>query len=194
MVVADLRARQRRARTRATTSSTARCSSRSIYVSDAALGLRAASPARCCALAGYRRRAILVGSGKQIDDVAHALPTRCTRRSSWSATSRSTPRPDNGLRSLGTLAELPQVLDAHRVAGGDHRRPGLPAGAGGRARRRLPPARASTVRIAPSTMEILIHRARVRPGQRRAAVRAAPAGLRRLRLRAQAHVRLRRAR
>ena len=52
--------------------------------------------------------------------------------------------------------------------------------------------RGVTVRIAPSTMEILVHRAEFVPGHVGAAVRAAPAGVRRLRLRGQAHVRLRR--
>ena len=52
-----------------------------------------------------------------------------------------TPRPDNGLRSLGRIEDLAAGARRHRVAGGDHRRPGLPAGAGGRARRHVPPAR-----------------------------------------------------
>ena len=38
--------------------------------------------------AGYRRRALLVGSGKHIDEVAHALAATRAARSSRSATSR----------------------------------------------------------------------------------------------------------
>ena len=39
--------------------------------------------------AGYRRRAVLVGSGRHIEDVAHALDRRGrTRRWRWSASSR----------------------------------------------------------------------------------------------------------
>ena len=49
--------------------------------------------------------------------------------------------------------------------------------------------RGVTVRVAPSTMEILRPARRARPGHVGAAVRAAPAGLRRLRLLRQAHVR-----
>ena len=49
--------------------------------------------------------------------------------------------------------------------------------------------RGVTVHVAPSTMEILIDRAEFVPGQTRAAVHAAPAGVRGHRLRAQADVR-----
>ena len=51
--------------------------------------------------AGYRRRAVLVGSGKHIEDVHTRSSTRSTRRSTCSASSRSRRGPDNGLRSLG---------------------------------------------------------------------------------------------
>ena len=39
--------------------------------------------------AGYRRRALLVGSGRHIEAVAHALADARARASKWSATSRS---------------------------------------------------------------------------------------------------------
>ena len=75
--------------------------------------------------------------------------------------------------------------------GSDHRRPGLPAGARGRARRHLPSARRDRARRAVDDGDPRPARG-VRPGRVGAAVRAAPAGLRRRRLLRQAHVRPRR--
>ena len=74
-------------------------------------------------------------------------------------------------------------------AGGHHRRPRLPAGAGRRARRPVPPARRHGAHRALDDGDPGPPRG-VRAGDLGAAVRAAPAGLRRLRLRGQAHVRL----
>ena len=76
-------------------------------------------------------------------------------------------------------------------AGGHHRRPGLPGGARGRARGPVPPARRHRARRAVDDGDPRAPGG-VRPGRLRAALRAAPAGVRRLRLRAQADVRLRR--
>ena len=53
--------------------------------------------------AGYRRRALLVGSGEHIDAVAHALDERRTSPIELVGFISLTPRPDNGLRSLGAL-------------------------------------------------------------------------------------------
>jgi FlaA1/EpsC-like NDP-sugar epimerase len=51
--------------------------------------------------AGYRRRAVLVGSGKHIEDVAHALVDELHAPVEMVGFISLTPRPDNGLRSLG---------------------------------------------------------------------------------------------
>ena len=99
---ADLRARQRRdvlellhllrhARVRDRASS-ARCG-----------GCTRASPALLLRAAGYRRRAVLVGSGKHIEDVAHALIDEVHAPVEMVGFISLTPRPDNGLRSLGRI-------------------------------------------------------------------------------------------
>ena len=78
--------------------------------------------------AGYRRRAVLVGSGKHIEDVAHALrgrgqhPGRDARLHLAHAAAGQRPalaRADRGPAARARRA---------RRAGGHHRRPGLPAG------------------------------------------------------------------
>ena len=102
-----------------------------------------------------------------------------------------TPRPDNGLRSLGRDRGAARGARAPSRAGGHHRRPGLPGGARGRARRPVPPARRDRARGAVDDGDPRAPGG-VRPGRLGAALRAAPAGVRRLRLRAQADVRLRR--
>ncbi|HUJ34652.1 MAG TPA: sugar transferase, partial [Solirubrobacteraceae bacterium] len=51
--------------------------------------------------AGYARRAVLVGSGKHIDEVARALADRSRTRVDIVGYISLTPRPRNGLRSLG---------------------------------------------------------------------------------------------
>ena len=90
--------------------------------------------------AGYQRRAVLVGTGAaHRGGRARARRRPRTRRSASSASSRSTPRPDNGLRSLGTLDDLARRDRRAARRRGHHRRPRLPAAAGGRARRPLPP-------------------------------------------------------
>ena len=76
-------------------------------------------------------------------------------------------------------------------AGGHHRRPRLPAGPGRRARRPVPPARRHGPDRALDDGDPRPPRG-VRARHLGAAVRAAPAGLRRLRLRGQADLRLRR--
>ena len=84
--------------------------------------------------AGYRRRAVLVGSGRHIEDVAHALTRRGARAGR-----------DGRLHLAHAAAgQRPALARADRGArrgarrlprpGGDHRRPRLPAGARGRAR------------------------------------------------------------
>jgi exopolysaccharide biosynthesis polyprenyl glycosylphosphotransferase len=73
------------------------------------------------------------------------------------------PRPDNGLRSLGRIEDLPRVLDRHRVQEVIIADPDFPEEQAvdlvDECHRR-----GVTVRIAPSTMEILVHRAEFVPG------------------------------
>ncbi len=114
--------------------------------------------------AGYRRRAVVVGTGGHIEAVAHALGAGPHPTVNVVGFVSLTPRPDNGVRSLGTLAGIGEVIAEHRVdeviiADSDF------------------PQRQAVelidqchqkgvrVRIAPSTMEILIHRAEFVPGQ-----------------------------
>lgn len=130
---------------------------RAVYESLTGVLLRAA---------GYRRRAMLIGTGTHIPDVAHALgegahhaPLEVVGYISLHALEAP------GLRSLGDLADLAEVLGRERIdeviiADSD-----------------FPQVEAVElvdqchrqgvrVRIAPSTMEILIHRAEFVPGQR----------------------------
>jgi exopolysaccharide biosynthesis polyprenyl glycosylphosphotransferase len=115
-------------------------------------------------MAGYHRRAVLVGSGKHIEAVGHAL--RDAGHSSINVVGfiSLTPRPNNGLLSLGELDDLTEVIHRHSVDEviiADSDFPQQQAvevvdvchSAGIR------------VRIAPSTMEILVHRAEFVPGE-----------------------------
>jgi exopolysaccharide biosynthesis polyprenyl glycosylphosphotransferase len=113
--------------------------------------------------AGYRRRAVLVGSGKQIEDVAHALGGEVHAPVEMVGFISLTPRPDNGLRSLGRIEDLARVLDVHRVQEVIIADPDFPEE---RAVELVDQChqRGVTVRIAPSTMEILVHRAEFVPG------------------------------
>jgi exopolysaccharide biosynthesis polyprenyl glycosylphosphotransferase len=113
--------------------------------------------------AGYRRRAVLVGSGKHIEDVAHALIDEVHAPVEMVGFISLTPRPNNGLRSLGRFEDLPAVLDAHRVQEVIIADPDFPQE---RAVDLVDQChrRGVTVRIAPSTMEILVHRAEFVPG------------------------------
>ena len=113
--------------------------------------------------AGYRRRAVLVGSGKHIEDVAHALTAEVHAPVEMVGFISLTPRPDNGLRSLGRIDDLPEVLDAYKVQEVIIADPDFPEE---RAVELVDQChrRGVTVRIAPSTMEILVHRAEFVPG------------------------------
>ena len=95
-----------------------------------------------------------------------------------------TPRPDNGLRSLGTIEDL--AAGARRATASQEVIIADPDFPQEQAVELVDQChqRGVTVRVAPSTMEILVHRAEFVPGTLGAAVRAAPAGLRGLRLRA----------
>ncbi len=116
------------------------------------------------AQAGYRRRALLVGSGKHIDQVAHALAASPRGEIEPVGYISLTPRPENGLRSLGTLADLPEVLAEQRV------HEVIIADADFPQERAVELVdvchqRGVEVHVAPSTMEILIQRAEFVPGQ-----------------------------
>ncbi|MDQ4048143.1 MAG: sugar transferase, partial [Actinomycetota bacterium] len=110
--------------------------------------------------AGYRRRAVLVGSGSHIDAVAHALKDS-SQVDAFGYVSL-TPRMSDGLRDFGSLATLERHFDAIDevlIADPD-----------------FPPKQAVElvdrchrhgirVRVAPSTMEILMDRVQFVPGQ-----------------------------
>src|SRR3712207_4159879 len=64
--------------------------------------------------AGYRRRAVLVGSGQHIEEVAHALRDDVHVPVEMVGFISLTPRPDNGLRSLGRIEDVAEVLDVYR--------------------------------------------------------------------------------
>jgi exopolysaccharide biosynthesis polyprenyl glycosylphosphotransferase len=114
--------------------------------------------------AGYRRRAVLVGTGKHIRDVAHALAD--APHSPIEVVGFISPRalPANGLRALGTLGDLETILGSERIDEVIIADPEFP---------QLDAVelvdqchqRGVRVRLAPSTMEILIHRAEFVPGQ-----------------------------
>jgi exopolysaccharide biosynthesis polyprenyl glycosylphosphotransferase len=128
---------------------------RTLYERSTGLILRAA---------GYQRRAVLVGTGAHIEAVAHALEDAAHNPVNLIGFISVTPRPDNGLTSLGGLEDLPQVLDAHRVDEVIIADPDFPQAQAVELVDRCH-AQGVRVRIAPSTMEILVHRAEFVPGQ-----------------------------
>ncbi len=113
--------------------------------------------------AGYTRRAVLVGSGKHIEEVARALADRSRTRVDIIGFISLTPRPRNGLRSLGTLADLRSVLELEAVQEVIIADPDFPQD---KAVELVDMChqRGVTVQVAPSTMEILIDRAEFAPG------------------------------
>jgi exopolysaccharide biosynthesis polyprenyl glycosylphosphotransferase len=113
--------------------------------------------------AGYRRRAVLVGSGKHIEDVAHALADEVHTPVEMLGFISLTPRPDNGLRSLGRIEELQRVLDEHGVQEVIIADPDFPQDICVELVDQCH-RRGVHVRIAPSTMEILVQRASFVPG------------------------------
>jgi exopolysaccharide biosynthesis polyprenyl glycosylphosphotransferase len=112
--------------------------------------------------AGYRRRAVIVGKGDQIDAVAHALGGGSDPPLDPVGFVSLTPRPENGLRDLGSLDALDDWfgrIDEVLLADPD-----------------FPQEQAVDlvdrchrhgvrVRVAPSTMEILMDRVEFIPGQ-----------------------------
>jgi exopolysaccharide biosynthesis polyprenyl glycosylphosphotransferase len=114
--------------------------------------------------AGYRRRAVLVGSGPHMEDVATALSETTNSPVEVVGFVSLTKRPDNGLRSLGTMEDVPRVLESERVQEVIIADPDFP-------QQRVVELvdvchlRGVNVRVAPSTMEILMHQAEFVPGQ-----------------------------
>ncbi len=116
------------------------------------------------ARAGYQRRALLVGSGSQIEAVAKAIDGAADPTVEVVGYISLTPRPENGLRSLGPLAELKQVLVNARVQEVIIADPDFPQ-AQAVELVDLCHGRGVRVQVAPSTMEILIDRAEFVPGE-----------------------------
>jgi exopolysaccharide biosynthesis polyprenyl glycosylphosphotransferase len=114
--------------------------------------------------AGYQRRAILVGTGKHIHDVAHALADAPRSPIEVVGFVSPEPLPPNGVRCLGTLDRLHEAIAAERVDEVIIADPDFPQE---RAVELVDQChrRGVRVRIAPSTMEILIQRAEFVPGQ-----------------------------
>lgn len=115
------------------------------------------------AQAGYRRRAVLVGSGQHIEAVADALSSRSHTGVAIVGYISLSPRPHNGLRSLGTLGQLGEVIARDRIQEVIIADPDFPQD---KAVDLVDVChqRGVTVHIAPSTMEILIDRAEFLPG------------------------------
>jgi exopolysaccharide biosynthesis polyprenyl glycosylphosphotransferase len=110
--------------------------------------------------AGYRRRAVLVGSGSQIEAVAHALRDS-SEIEPFGFVSRQR-QPSNGLRDFGSLSGLERHLDAvDEVLIAD---PDFPQEDAVELVDRCH-RRGVRVRVAPSTMEILMDRVEFVPGQ-----------------------------
>jgi exopolysaccharide biosynthesis polyprenyl glycosylphosphotransferase len=115
--------------------------------------------------AGYQRRALLIGSGRHLDQVAHAISDRAhTRVDLVGYISLSPSASNNGLLSLGTLENLSETLIAQRVQEVIIADPDFPQQKAIEIVDRCH-QRGVTVHVAPSTMEILINRAEFVPGQ-----------------------------
>jgi exopolysaccharide biosynthesis polyprenyl glycosylphosphotransferase len=114
--------------------------------------------------AGYRRRAVIVGSGGHIEAVARVLGSGPHPAVSVVGFISLEPRPDNGLHSLGTIDDLGAALDENQVDEVIIADPDFPQERAV-ALVDVAHARGVRVRVAPSTMEILVHRAEFVPGQ-----------------------------
>jgi len=114
--------------------------------------------------AGYQRRAVLVGTGEHIDAVAHALGDSAHTSISVVGFISLTPRPPNGLVSLGALEDLGTVIDRHRIDEVIVADPDFPEEEAVELVD-VCHAQGVRVRIAPSTMELLIHRAEFVAGE-----------------------------
>jgi exopolysaccharide biosynthesis polyprenyl glycosylphosphotransferase len=115
-------------------------------------------------VAGRERRAVLVGTGGHIREVARALGDGPHSRVEVVGFISPLALPSNGLRSLGTLGDLDGVLEREGVDEVIIADPDFPQGEAVELVDRCH-RRGVRVRIAPSTMEILIHRAEFVPGE-----------------------------
>jgi exopolysaccharide biosynthesis polyprenyl glycosylphosphotransferase len=114
--------------------------------------------------AGYQRQALIVGSGKHIEAVAHALADRAGTPVVIVGYISLTPRPQNGLKSLGQLDQLPEILGREHAQEVIIADPDFPQDKAIELVD-LCHRRGVTVHVAPSTMEILFDRAEFLPGQ-----------------------------
>jgi exopolysaccharide biosynthesis polyprenyl glycosylphosphotransferase len=114
--------------------------------------------------AGYRRRAVLVGTGKHIHDVAHALGGGKRAPIEVVGFVSPNPLPGDGVPRLGALDCLQRVIDEQGVDEVIIADPDFPQEHAVELVDQCH-RRGVRVRIAPSTMEILIHRAEFVPGQ-----------------------------
>ena len=113
--------------------------------------------------AGYARRAVLVGSGDHIENVAQALDHGPSSIHVVGFVSLR-PRSSDGLRSLGRFEDLPRLVSEHRIDEVIIADPAFPE----QQAVELVDAchqRGVRVRVAPSTMEILVQRAEFVPGE-----------------------------
>jgi exopolysaccharide biosynthesis polyprenyl glycosylphosphotransferase len=114
--------------------------------------------------AGYQRRAVLVGRGKHIGDVAHALGDDPRSPIELVGYLAPQPLPANGVQPLGRLEDLQRVLADGRIDEVIIADPDFPKDDAVELVDQCH-RRGVRVRLAPSTMEILIHRAEFVPGQ-----------------------------
>lgn len=114
--------------------------------------------------AGFQRRAVLVGRGRQISDVAEALADEPHSQIEVIGFLSPTQLTANGLRQLGSLGDLDAVLDSDRVDEVIIADADFPQDAAVELVDQCH-RRGVRVRLAPSTMEILIQRAEFVPGQ-----------------------------
>jgi exopolysaccharide biosynthesis polyprenyl glycosylphosphotransferase len=113
--------------------------------------------------AGYSRRTLIVGSGHQIEAVAQAFAGRSRTDVDVIGYISLTPRPENGLRSLGRINDLPEILAEHRIQEVILADPAFPQ-AKAVELADLCHERGVDVHVAPTTMEILLDRAEFVPG------------------------------
>jgi exopolysaccharide biosynthesis polyprenyl glycosylphosphotransferase len=135
-----------------------------IFYISATRGLYEKVTAAMLRAAGYQRRAVLVGRGKHIGDVAHALRDAPNSPIQIVGFLSPNPLPENGVRSLGSLEDLEAVLGSERIDELIIADPDFPQQDAVELVDQCH-RRGIRVRLAPSTMEILIHRAEFVPGQ-----------------------------
>jgi len=114
--------------------------------------------------AGYRRRALLIGSSQQIEHVSRGLSDVTGAPIEPVGCISLTPRRDNGLKTIGTLDDVPEILGSHRVQEVIIADPEFPQEQAVMLVDHCH-QRGVTVHVAPSTTEILIRRAEFVPGQ-----------------------------